>query len=170
MKFKRNITIFLGLLTIGIIAGCASSAISTTNILIEHDANKPAANVYFIRPLTYRDRGVADKAVRIELNNKVLMLLSKGEYALIRIKPVNGILTTRNVSMFTNKQLPIEMAKSVEVSFEAGQTYFIHIKQVNEEFRGVYYLPELVDLSEAKKLVDGLKKAGLASSAPIDKL
>ena len=55
--------------------------------------------------------------------------------------------------------------------FVGGRTYFIHIKQIDEEFRGTFYEPELVSLQEAKRLIKHLKRIGAAAAAhPIDKL
>lgn len=169
-KFFGYMVNIVGLSTIGLLSGCGSTSIFQHHILIEHDAKKPAANVYFIRPFTYRERGVADNEVIIDLDQKKLLELAKGEYTLLRIKPDNATITTHSISMYTNKLTPVKMTKTISVNFEAGKTYFIHIKQYNEEFRGVYYQPELIDLNAAKQLTEDLHATGLARSKPIDEI
>lgn len=149
---------------------CGSTSVNKKHLLIETNQDKPAANVYFIRPFTYRERGIADNPVKIELNRKTLIKLGKGEYTLIRLKTSDATITTRSYSMFTNKLLPVEMKRSANMTFTEGETYYIHIRQVNEEFRGVYYLPELVGPKTAKRLAAGLSATGAASSDHFEKL
>lgn len=151
------------------LAGCATE-IRTTHPLYEPHADVAAANVYFIRPFTYRERGVADNPVKIEVNKELLLELGKGEYTLVRLKPGPATITTRNLTMFTNKAEPVEMTRSIDTELVAGKTYFLHIEQVNEEFRGVYYLIRAVDLATAKGLVNYLRVVGPARDAPIGKL
>ncbi len=169
-KYKFALLTFsIAILSI-LISGCGSTSVNTTHILLEADKEIAAANVYFIRPFTYRERGIADNPVKIELNRKEIISLGKGEYTMVRIKPVEATITTRNYSMFTNKLMPIEMIRSATMTFDAGQNYFIHIKQVDEEFRGIYYLPELIGLKTAKRITSDLKSSGIASDADIEKL
>ena len=151
-------------------SGCGSTSVNKKHILVETDSEKPSANVYFIRPFTYRERGIADNPVKIELNRKELITLGKGEYTLVHIKPVDATITTRSFTMFTNKLMPVEMTRRANMNFESGQTYFIHIRQVNEEFRGVYYLPELIGLETAKRITAELRATGGARGAKIKNL
>ncbi len=153
-----------------LISSCGSTSVNRKHILLETDKEVAAANVYFIRPFTYRERGIADNPVKIELNRKEIISLGKGEYTMVRIRPVEATITTKNYSMFTNKLMPVEMTRNATMTFYAGKNYFIHIKQVNEEFRGVYYLPELIGLETAKRMTLDLKSSGVASDADIQKL
>jgi len=162
--------VFFLVILITSISGCGSTSVNAKHILLETNKETAAATVYFIRPFTYRERGIADNPVKIELNRKEIILLGKGEYTMVRIKPVEATITTKNYSMFTNKLMPIEMIRSATMTFEAGQNYFIHIKQVNEEFRGVYYLPELIGLKTAKRITSDLKSSGVTSNANIENL
>lgn len=161
----RLTVVFFALAVMTVLTGCGSTAVNKKHILIETDAKKSYAKVFFIRPFTYRERGIADNPVKIELNRKQLISLGKGEYTAVHLKPVDATITTRSFSMFTNKLLPIEMTRSATMNFSEGQTYFIHIKQVNEEFRGVYYLPELIGAKTAKRMIESLRAIGDASSA-----
>lgn len=155
---------------LSILSGCGSTTINKKHLLIENNEKIAAASVYFIRPFTYRERGIADNPVKIELNRKLLIELGKGELTLIRLKAADATISTRSFTMFTNKLLPVEVKRNAQMSFIAGETYYIHIRQVNEEFRGVYYLPELVGPKAAKRLADGLNAVGEASSSDFDNL
>ena len=80
------------------------------------------------------------------------------------------LLKTRNLTPFTNKDDYVEMTRELRLDLAPGKTYFIHIRQVNEEFRGVYYVPMLVDLKTAKELVIDSGPTLGARSAPINTL
>lgn len=149
-----------------LLASCTT--VNTSHPLYASQPDIAAANVYFIRPFTYRERGIADNPVMIELGGVKLLELGKGEYALIRLKPDKATLTTRNFTRFTNTEGVIEMTRALPLELMPGKTYYIHIRQVNEEFRGVYYLPELIDLRSAQQLVPDTRAIGAASSARIE--
>jgi hypothetical protein len=149
--------------------GCATTVVQT-HPLVETAPDATTAKVYFIRPFTYRERGAADNPVKIEVNNAPLLELGKGEYTLVPLKPSAITVTTRNMTRFTNKNELVEMTRSLELDLKPGVTYFMHIRQVNEEFRGVYYLIQPVDLTTAKGLVFDLHPSGAARSARIPDL
>ena len=135
------------------------------------------ATVYFIRPKPYKSKGVADGPVQIEFQKQLLLTQDEGNYSLLYIKPSKGLVVTRSKTMFTNQSTPVDVWRAREYKFIEGKTYFIYIRQINEEFRGVFYEPEPISLREAKELiVTGPGRAsdtlatGAARSAPIDKL
>jgi len=138
--------ICIGLLAVT--TGCATS-INKEHPMIVTQPDVAAASLYFIRPMTYRERGIADNPVGVEINGMELLKLGKGEYTLLRIRPEKILLKTHNRTAFTNKNEYVEMTRELRLELAPGKTYFIHIRQVNEEFRGVYYLPVLVDLKAA---------------------
>lgn len=150
-----------------LLASCATE-VNKSHPFITTEPDVAAANVYFLRPFTYRERGIADNAVVIELGGVNLLELGKGEYALLRLKPGAATLTTRNFTRFTNKDDPVEMTRSVPLELVPNKTYYLHIHQVNEEFRGVYYLPQLIDLRSAQQLLPDTRAIGAARSAPIE--
>jgi len=151
------------------LAGCATT-INKAHPMIVTQPDVAAANMYFIRPMTYRERGVADNPVGVEFNGMELLKLGKGEYTLLRLRPEKVLLKTRNQTAFTNKNEYVEMTRELRLELAPGKTYFIHIRQVNEEFRGVYYVPLLVDLKAAKELIIDAGPTLAARSAPIDAL
>lgn len=124
--------------------------------------------VYFIRPVPAKSKGVADNTLRIDFKNEELLEIAEGYYTLVEIRPDKGEITTHSKTIFTTNTQPIEVARSRFYEFIAGRTYFIHVKRLNEEFRGIYYDPAPVTLSEAKMLVEGLSARGAARSEPIE--
>ncbi len=160
----------LALLALFLLTACGTTSINTKNELLVRDPDLAAAQVYFIRPFTYRERGYADNPVHIEINGKPLLDMAKGEYTLVRLKPEKIRLTTRSLSDFTNKLEPVEMTRSSEITLQPDQAYFLHVKQVNEEFRGVYYVIENVSLQTAKSLIENLHSVGVPGKLAIDNL
>lgn len=170
---KRISLSFLALLSIFLFSGCAT--VNYKHPMVINKELKPGdpvnfAYVYFIRPKLYKSKGVADEAVRIEFQEKVLLELDEGSYTLLRIKPSKGELKVFNETKFINKIHPVEVWRAREYKFIEGKTYFIHIKQINEEFRGVFYDPEPISFEMAKTLAEKPHASGEARNAPIEKL
>ena len=173
LRNRKISLIFLILLTISLFSGCAT--VNSKHPMVvskELKAGDPVnfAYAYFIRPKLYKSKGVADEPVRIEFQEKFLLELDEGSYALLLIKPSKGELKVFNETQFINKIHPVEVWRAREYKFIEGKTYFIHIKQLDEEYRGVFYDPEPVDLEIAKKLAEKPRASGEARNAPIEKL
>ena len=173
LRNRQISLLFLTLLIISLFSGCAT--VNNKHPMVvskELKAGDPVnfAYVYFIRPKLYKSKGVADEAVRIEFQENVLLKLDEGSYTLLRIKPSKGELKVFNETSFINKIHPVEVWRAREYKFIEGKTYFIHIKQINEEFRGVFYDPEPVDFEMAKTLAKKPRASGEARNAPIEKL
>lgn len=175
MRVERSVWLSL-LLVVGsvFVAGCASSSlVKEHSLYISEDselAESEVATLYILRPRSERSRGIADKAVEVKLKGATLISMSKGEYTRIRVKPYRGVLTVASLTMFAAEITPREVTRSVTVKFDSGQTYFIHLHELNEEFRGVYTIPQLTDLSTAKQLIEHMDPIGEAVLFPIDQL
>lgn len=128
------------------------------------------AKVYFIRPLPVKYKGIADNKVRIDFNNEELLTLNEGQYTLVKLTPSKGDVSTHSKTKFTNSNLPIEVSRKREYRFLAGKTYFIHLKRVDEEFRGIFYDPAPVTLEQALQLSQRLRALGAAADEPIDQI
>ena len=128
------------------------------------------ATVYVIRPRLLKPKGIADLPVRIDYQGKPLLAMDEGSYALMYIRPGKGEIKVLSKTRYTNQMDPIEVWRSRQYKFIVGKTYFIHIRQVDEEFRGVFYEPELVSLKQAKALVERARASGVARRVPIEKL
>ena len=122
------------------------------------------ANVYFIRTTPVLIHPFADAAVTIEFKGEELLKLDEGVYTLIYMKPSKGVLKVINRSLFTNRLQSQPVWKENLYRFVGGRTYFIHIAQKDEEFRGIFYTADLVSLKEAKRLAKTVKRIGEAAS------
>ena len=172
-RIKYYFLAFLFLPSILILSGCATVNISHP-MVVSHEIKpgdpKNYAYAYFIRPKPYKSKGVSDEALRIEFQDEVLLNIDEGSYALIRIKPSKGELKIFNRTKFINKLIPVEVWRAREYKFIEGKTYFIHLKRIDEEFRGVFYEPKPISLEIAKTLSSDLRATGEAKKSTIEKL
>jgi hypothetical protein len=168
MKMHRGLTWLLVLLSGLGLAACAT--VNQQHPEVATDAKAPAATVYFIRPILLKPKGYADNPLHIDYQGKPLVVLPEESYTMVRIKPSEGMLRVNSMTRFTNLQQAIKVWRERHYKFLADKTYFIYLKQINEEFRGIFYEPEPVDLAEAKRLVKDARASGAARDAPIDKL
>ncbi|HEB92949.1 MAG TPA: hypothetical protein ENI94_05685 [Gammaproteobacteria bacterium] len=150
-------------------SGCAT--VYTQHPALADKAGPDVASVYFIRTVPVYTNDFADAPVIIEFQDKKLLKLGEGAYTLLYLKPAKGELKVNNNTLFTNQPSSQRVWKERYYRFIAGRTYFIHIQQIDEEFRGIFYAPELVSLQQAKQLVKHLRRMGAKAAAhPIDKL
>ena len=173
LQNKQISLLFLTLLIIFLLSGCAT--VNTKHPMVISKEMKPGnpvdfAYAYFIRLKPYKSKGIADEPVRIEYQEKVLLELDEGTYTLLRIKPSKGELKVFNKTAFINNLHPVEVWRAREYKFIKGKTYFIYIKQINEEFRGIFYDPEPVNFEMAKTLAKEPRASGEARNSPIEKL
>lgn len=151
----------------GWLAGCTATKVMSDHPLIE-TGSQAAAKVYFIRPLTERAMGFPDNPLSIEFDDKQLLALAKGEYSLVYMKPrETTTMTLKSLTTVGPDWHVKEMVKSQKWSFTAGATYYIVLKPVDGEFRGVYFTAEAVDLFTAKESVRQLRAVDAAKRAPI---
>jgi len=159
-----------GVLTGLLSLGCVNP-VNVKHAQVQSNAqDEHTAKVYFIRPLPVKYKGVADRKLRVDFNNETLLTLKEGQYTLVKLKPSTGDITTHSKSMFTTGELPIEISRKREYRFMAGKTYFIHLKRVDEEFRGISFDPAPVTFEQALPLSERLTALGLAADEPIDGL
>ena len=152
-----------------LLSGCA------TKLYNEHpdlqaQTTENTANVYFIRPEPVKYKGIADGTIRVDYQDKPLLKIPEGTYTLVKLEPGKGEITTHSQTRFINKPRPINVSRSRAYNFLPGRTYFIYLKRVDEEFRGITYDPEPVNLETAKTLSERLNKWGLAKQEPIEKI
>ena len=168
MTHTRLIAV-LGLLALLMASGCAT--VNTRHPAVADKPGPDVASVYFIRPAPVISHAFGDAAVTIEYQGQKLLKLSERTYTLLYLKPSKGEVKIYNNTYFTNRPESQRVWKERMYRFVAGRTYFIHVKQVNEEFRGLFYEPELVNLAQAKRLARHLYRIGSAASDhPIAKL
>ena len=173
-KQQNGLMISFAMLIMLLFAGCATVNKQHPLIVTDEDikaGNKDEyADVYFIRPRLLKTKGPADKTIRVEFQGQTLLNIGEGSYTLLRIKPSKGQVKVYNETKFINKIDPIEVWRAREYKFIPDKTYFIYLRRIDEEFRGVFFEPEPVTLKEAKILIDQARASGNARHAPIDKL
>ncbi|MCG6968848.1 MAG: hypothetical protein LJE85_03685 [Gammaproteobacteria bacterium] len=152
-----------------LLSGCGTK-VYRDNPALQAASDVEPANVYFIRPAPVKYKGIADSPLTVDYKGDALLKISEGSYTMVKIQPGKGEITTHSKTWFTNKRQPIEVSRSRKYDFLAGRTYFIHLKRVNDEFRGITYDPEPVNLQTAKTLSENLRKWGAASQQPIAKI
>jgi len=163
----RTGTVALLLLQLLALAGCTT--IDMRHSLVQTGAGNYAA-VYFIRPDTERYMGAADNRLAVELNKEPLLRLVKSEYTLVHLKPGEMDVTIESETVAGPFRELKKMKRTKRFEFEAGATYFISIEPVDGEFRGVYFLPHMIDLASAKEMSRYMRAVGSASQAPISLL
>lgn len=165
--------LYLSLITSVILAlllllyGCGNG-VNIKHSLVEEGADdEHIARVYFIRPMPLKFKGIADKKVRVDFRNEALLTLSEGQYTLVKLKPSKGEVTTHSKTKFTNKDVPIDVSRSREYRFIAGKIYFIELKRVDEEFRGIFYDPAPITFDQALSISENLRPTGAARDEPL---
>lgn len=151
------------------ISGCSGIKIAKDNaFLVEDDTTTPAARVYFIRPRLLKPKGFADRAITVTLDSKKFLEIEPGSYTLVYLKPGQIRITTHSMTAFTNRVEPIKVSRYRDYVFKANLTYFVYLKQLNEEFRGVFYDPYPATLTEVRNLLDEITAFGEAKRYPIE--
>jgi len=159
------VVILAGLL----VSGCWTS-VKGSHPLIQKNPATPHASVYFIRPRSERFMGMADNRVTVSLDKQPLIELVKGEYTLAQLRPGQTWISIDNQTTFGPAHRIKDESRSRSFTFAAGKTYYIAINPVDGEFRGVYFLPKMLDFSEAQKISRHLRAVGSArwNSIPDD--
>jgi len=139
--------------------------------LLDENNSQPSATVYLIRPNTERWMGAADNVLTIEADKQMLAKLVKGEYLRTTLYARDVTLTIRSLTAWGPDYQFKMMEKSQRFHLEAGKTYFIVAHMVDGEFRGVYFKPQEVALSQARQLARRLRAVGSDAKAhPIESL
>ncbi|WP_455198237.1 hypothetical protein [Kaarinaea lacus] len=167
--FRFGLLLFVLALSIGCATVNEKHPMLVTKEIKEGDV-ADYANVYFIRPKPFKPKGVADYTITVDYQDKPLLTIDEGSYTLLRIKPGTGKIKVNSETKFTNKLAPIKVWRARQYKFIEGKTYFIHLKRVDEEFRGIFYEPQPIKYQEAKVLADDTLASGEARSMPIDEL
>ena len=163
-------TIASGILVLILLGACTGKANLQHPALLDIGPDTPVANIYFLRPRMLKPKGYSDSKLDITFNDKKLLELHAGAYTLLKVHPGKVRVATHSLTNFTNQQMPIKVSRYRDYNFIAGKTYFIHIRRVDEEFRGVFFDPQPIDLLQAKALLTDVTAFGLARYESIDEL
>jgi hypothetical protein len=153
------------------LSACGTTAVMESHPSLAQPGEGNAAKVYFLRPdIGYR--GVMKNAFSIALNDKELLTLANGEYALVYLRSVSGVVTVEFSAIRNNVQTRAK--ESRPFSFEAGNTYYLAFQarqpgSVPELLfgGGISYVPILVTAAEALTAANVTKPVGRAIQDPI---
>lgn len=134
---------------------------------LEPQTDALSATVYFLRPKTERSMGTADNAVRIDVAGQPLLMLAKGEYVLLHLRAGEAKVSVTCLSMMGPKDELREVTRTRTLSLAPGQTYFLLVEPIDGEFRGVRFIPRIIDLATAKELAQGLRAVGPGDPASL---
>jgi len=172
MKYKAISVFSVMSLTIVLslsVTGCWTT-VKDNHPLVVKNAAGPHAKVYFIRPRTERFMGMADNRIKILLDNVPLMDLVKNEYTLVDIEPGFRLITAENQTTYGPAHKIKTEKRSSGFTFLAGNTYYVLINPIDGEFRGVIFIPNLIDLKNASRLARNLRAVGQARGNAIPDL
>lgn len=138
--------------------------------LVEAAAGGNAAKVYFLRPEPERRMGFPDNPVSLDLNEERLLELARGEYTVVDVVPRRYSLTLSNYTEAQMNWNVKTLARTYDFEFLPGATYFVAIRAVDGEFRGVYFLAEIVDIAEAREMAAKLHAVGVDAQRRIEEI
>lgn len=153
-----------------LLSGCAGSKIVRDSPIIQQNLDQPYSTIYFLRNDDKVFRGLAEDAVWVEINGQNVVKLAKGEYAMIRIKPIESTVRVISMSYIGTNPYPQEVYGEDTFNFAANQTNFINISIRDGEFRGVYFMPVRVESNEARAIARDLRPAGVDKGHRIENL
>jgi len=166
---KTALTTTFILLCISLVSACGNIKVENQNpLLVSSYKTTPTASVYFIRPRLLKPKGYADNTLTVNIDDQKLLEVNAGAYTLLHIKPGTYRISTHSMTAFTNRIEPIHVSRYRDYVFKADLVYFIYLKQINEEFRGIFYDPFPATLAEVRKLLDSVTAYGDAQQFPIE--
>ncbi len=168
--FYRIMSRPIVLLLLVVLGACSSTRVENEHPLISEAPSSEVAMVYFIRPRTERTMGFADNRLPVEADRFHLLTIGKGEYTLIPMVPGNVWISVTSMTNWGARNAIKEMNRSSQFNIEAGETYFIVFNLVDGEFRGAFFIPEMIDLHTARELTQHVRPVGRARKSPISSL
>ena len=150
--------------------GCSNPVNYKNSHIQSEGEDAHIAKVYLLRPMPVKYKGIADNKIRVDFNKEKLLTINEGQYALVKLKPSKGKISTHSKTKFIGSTTPIDVSRDREYRFIAGKTYFIHLQRVDEEFRGIFYDPAPITFQQALKISDPLRAIGDARDEPIDEI
>lgn len=154
-----------------ILAGCSGTRVlPTAEPALQRNPELPFSTVYILREESNFYLGPANGPVRIEINGHDVVSINESDYIMVRVKPGESLVVTKNMSRYGAELHPREMTATATFNFAAGQTNFIRLKVYNGEFRGVYFTPERIEFNRARDLVKRLRAIDVPANLRIDRL
>ena len=139
-----------------ILSGCSLTKVDRSFPL--YDSASTGATVYWLRPETERTMGIADNGVTVELNGERLMRLGKGEYTKVNIVARDYTVTLKNQTETGPHWHVKDVKKRSHMVFEPGEIYYLAVKAVDGEFRGVKFEVEQLRDYDARNMMAKLRR------------
>lgn len=153
-----------------VLAGCSMTKVHREHSLVQAAAGGGGARVYFLRPETERRMGFPDNPVQLGLNDEPLMELARGEYTVVSLVPREYTLTVSNQTEAGSYWEVKTLSRNYSFEFSAGSTYFIVLRVVDGEFRGVHFVAEAVDIADAQRLASRLRAVSVSADQQIERI
>lgn len=128
------------------------------------------ARVYFLRPETERRMGFPDNPVRLTLNDEFLLSLGRGEYTVMSLVPREYTLAVSNETEAGPHWAVKTLTRNYNFEFQGGATYFVVLRAVDGEFRGVYFVAETVDVADAQRMAAQLRPVSVSGDQQIERI
>ena len=157
----------------GALAACGTTAVTSSHPRLASAGDANAAKVYFLRPdVGYF--GLDGLAASILLDNKGLLSLAKGEYALVYLKPPGGTVTVETLTVRSEfgKNVGRKVRESDHFDIVAGKTYYVALCKSWRHPRGAtsaesYVFPAPIAGRYAIEGASALNPSGDASREPL---
>ncbi len=153
-----------------LVAGCSMTKVHREHPLVQAAAEGVGARVYFLRPETERRMGFPDNPVRLVLNDEPLMSLGRGEYTVVNLVPRDYSLAVSNETEAGTHWDVKTITRDYSFTFQPGETYFVVVRAVDGEFRGVHFVAETVDIGDAQRLAARLRAVSVSSDQQIERI
>ncbi|NOY72435.1 MAG: hypothetical protein GXP14_08680 [Gammaproteobacteria bacterium] len=168
-KIRRNLVCFFPIVILAL-SGCSTSKIFDRHPLLA-ESGSDAAKVYFIRSQTERRMGISDNALIVDFNGEQAVSLEKGEYVVLNLVPRDDYTITLKNRTEVGPRWDVKwMSKKYQFDFDADKTYYIEIKSIDGEFRGIFFVAKNLARYQAKQLaqLQNLRAAGAhAKKSPL---
>jgi len=172
----RNWTLLILGFALALLSSCGTTTAVTSHPSLAPTGDGNAARVYFLRPdIGYT--GVMQMAFTLSLDDKELLTLATGEYALVYLKPAWGIVTVESWTVPQRSGGTMTKVKeSRRLLFEAGKTYYLAFSpQIDlpqslfqqQQWGGTSFAPVLITDAEAKGTAGRTRPSGSALQDPI---
>lgn len=120
-KALISVSLLLGL-ALPLLSACGTTGVMDSHPSLARAGDANMAKVYFLRPdIGYA--GVARHAFTLSLDDKELLTLAIGDYALAYLKPMSVVVTVGSWTVRQGAQTRVR--ESRRLSFEAGNAYYV---------------------------------------------
>ena len=168
---SQNCQFLLLLLSLSLLAACGSTAVMESHPSLARPGDSNAAKVYFLRSdIGYW--GVMGNAFSISLDEKELLTLAKGEYALVYLQPVSGMVTVESSTVKNQGGMNVmtKVKESRPFSFDGGKTYYLAFQANQQDWMsggGTSFVPMLITGTAVIEATNKTKAIGRALQEPI---